>query len=79
VEIIFVGIRLCDRLKYTAWQPAWSAAGGASQRYDGLLITARRAADLDGCVVKRKKVAGRADLTLWGPGVRPDPLSCSAR
>ena len=30
--------------KYTAWQPAWSAAGGASQRYDGLLITARRAA-----------------------------------
>jgi hypothetical protein len=22
---------------------------------------------------------GDAELTLWGPGVRPDPLSCSAR
>ena len=22
---------------------------------------------------------GLADLTLWGPGVRPDPLPCSAR
>jgi len=25
------------------------------------------------------RLAYGADLTLWGPGVRPDPLSCSAR
>ena len=25
------------------------------------------------------KCHDQSDLTLWGPGVRPDPLSCSAR
>jgi len=36
-------------------------------------------ADLRGYQLDADQDAGRPDLTLWGPGVRPDPLSCSAR
>jgi hypothetical protein len=50
--------------KYTAWQPAWSAAGGASQRYDGLLITARRAADLRGDRLNPDRDVARAKLDV---------------
>ena len=69
----------CGEVDHDAGDPRSGRAGGGPGAGRRAALPQPGALERPLTLYRFKNAASNLDLTLWGPGVRPDPLPCSAR